>query len=273
MNYHKYANLFPLIEGEEFDTLVADIMQNGLIEPVWLYDNSIIDGRNRYRACEELGIEADTREYMGDDPLGFVVTLNLMRRHMTPAQRAMLGAELKIEYQEAQGGQGTRTDLTSATSGRSRDKAADAVGVGHAYITMAEKIKEDAPEIVDDVLRGELPLKQAAAIAGVELESRRERILARVKAEKANIDKTKSIIRSETGGGSSSDSSGPANPEISWTTHPRIEAASDGFKAISAAISAMASNPQKRKDAKAILKTWKVYISGFVARIDEILDA
>ena len=107
----------------------------------------------------------------------------------------------------------------------------------------------------------------------VSLDGQRKRILTRVMEEEATVAATKSIIRSETGAGSSSDSSGPANPEFSWTRDPRIEVASDGFKAISAAISAMASNPQKRKDAKAILKTWKVYISGFVTRIDEILDA
>ena len=57
MKFHEYAGLFPLLTGEEFDALVADIEKNGLIEPVWLYEGKILDGRNRYRACLDLGTE------------------------------------------------------------------------------------------------------------------------------------------------------------------------------------------------------------------------
>ncbi len=50
--FHPLANVFPLLEGEEFDALVADIAASGLCEAVWLYEGQILDGRNRYRACQ-----------------------------------------------------------------------------------------------------------------------------------------------------------------------------------------------------------------------------
>ena len=52
LTFHPLANVFPLLEGEEFDALVADIAASGLCEAVWLYEGQILDGRNRYRACQ-----------------------------------------------------------------------------------------------------------------------------------------------------------------------------------------------------------------------------
>src|SRR5262249_43728857 len=94
LEFHPLANLFPLIEGWEFDELVADIAAHGVREPIWLYDGQIIDGRNRYRAASIAGVDCPMREYTGDDPAAFVVSLNLKRRHLNDAQRAMVAAKL-----------------------------------------------------------------------------------------------------------------------------------------------------------------------------------
>ena len=51
LEYHELANIFPLIQGVEFDELVKDIQWNGLQEPIILYEGKILDGRNRYNAC------------------------------------------------------------------------------------------------------------------------------------------------------------------------------------------------------------------------------
>ncbi len=52
MDFHPLANLFPLIDGAEFDDLVADISEHGLHEAIVVFENKILDGRNRFRACE-----------------------------------------------------------------------------------------------------------------------------------------------------------------------------------------------------------------------------
>ena len=50
LKFHPVAEIFPLMQGEAFEALVADVQAQGLREPIWLHqDGRIIDGRNRYQ--------------------------------------------------------------------------------------------------------------------------------------------------------------------------------------------------------------------------------
>jgi hypothetical protein len=91
---HPLAKIFPDIEGPAFDALVEDIKERGLQEPIWLYENKILDGKNRARACEQLGKEPNIRTFTGPDPVGFILSVNLHRRHLDTSQRAMVAASL-----------------------------------------------------------------------------------------------------------------------------------------------------------------------------------
>lgn len=84
--YHPLAEIFPLMEGAAFDELVADIRTHGLLEPIVLLDEKILDGRNRFWACEAAGIEPEFERFTGDNPLDFVVSLNLKRRYLDDSQ-------------------------------------------------------------------------------------------------------------------------------------------------------------------------------------------
>jgi N6-adenosine-specific RNA methylase IME4 len=83
---HELANIFPLIEGDEFDKLVDDIKTNGLLNPIVLYEGKILDGRNRFNACLEAGIQPLFVEYDGDEPDAYVIALNVRRRHLKQQQ-------------------------------------------------------------------------------------------------------------------------------------------------------------------------------------------
>jgi N6-adenosine-specific RNA methylase IME4 len=100
--YHEVANIFPLLNGQEYEDLKADIAANGLLEPIWLHqDGRIIDGRNRHRACIDTGTPPQFRTWNGRGSLvSFVVSLNLHRRHLTSSQRGAAAVEVEKALQE-----------------------------------------------------------------------------------------------------------------------------------------------------------------------------
>lgn len=85
---HPLANLMPKLSTAEFESLKDDIRKRGcVIEPVWTHGGMILDGRHRWRACKELGIECPTREFDGGDLEAFVISVNLARRHLSAQQK------------------------------------------------------------------------------------------------------------------------------------------------------------------------------------------
>jgi len=103
--FHEISSYLPLLEGEEFDALVEDIKEFGQIEHAVLYEGKIIDGRNRYRACKQLGIELKVREWnpselIGMTPLQFVISENIMRRHLNTAQKSEVALLLLKEEEK-----------------------------------------------------------------------------------------------------------------------------------------------------------------------------
>jgi len=118
--WHEYADLFPWIEGDAFRDLVEDISKNGIHEPIVFHEGRVLDGRNRYMAARDLGIEYPRVEYTGNDPLGFVISLNLKRRHLTESQRAMVAAKLAKMY-AAQDDGGYRSAAATERWSRERE--------------------------------------------------------------------------------------------------------------------------------------------------------
>lgn len=195
MKPHKLAKYFPLLEGEEFDLLVQDIQENGQLEPIVTVNGEILDGVNRYRACQKLGIEPVTVAYEGDDPLSYVISLNIRRRHLSESQRAMLATEMLPEFEVALEEQRRErishyrqtgeTMVDGPSSELSRDKAAKQFGVSGPTVQRAKRVKEQAPEEVEAVIRGE---KTVGAV-DTELRQKRAQEHAAKRKEKQD-DKT-----------------------------------------------------------------------------------
>lgn len=91
---HPVADLFPMLPDDELKDLAADITERGLLQPIVLdSDGRILDGRNRYAACQLAGTEPTFTTYDGDDPDGYALAVNIARRHLTTGARAMIAAK------------------------------------------------------------------------------------------------------------------------------------------------------------------------------------
>ncbi|XPS83917.1 hypothetical protein Dvar_19350 [Desulfosarcina variabilis str. Montpellier] len=79
---HPISELIPPMDGDTYKGFKADIWRHGLIEPIILYQGKILDGKERYRACRELGVDVWAREWEGGmDPVEYVISNNLLRHH------------------------------------------------------------------------------------------------------------------------------------------------------------------------------------------------
>ena len=154
--FHPLAEIFPLLEGEAFADLVEDIAAKGLHEPVVLHEDKVLDGRNRYRACQEAGVAPRFESYTGSDPVGYVVSLNLKRRHLDESQRAMVAAKLATLKQ------GARTDL-SPIGEKSQADAAILLGVGKRSVERAHVVLDCASQALIEACDRDLIAVSAAA--------------------------------------------------------------------------------------------------------------
>jgi len=97
---HPIANILPLMSTSEIKELAEDIKNQGLKEPIVLLDNMILDGRNRYRACEQINIEPQVAQFKGSSPIAYVLSLNVKRRHLTASQKAAVAVDAEPFFAE-----------------------------------------------------------------------------------------------------------------------------------------------------------------------------
>ena len=188
--YHELANLFPMMEQSQYEDLVADIRENGLIESIILHEGKILDGRNRYNACIDSNVVPNFIEYEGEDALSYVISLNLNRRHLNESQRAMIGARLanmKVGNPNLQSGKSAQL---------SNKDASDKLNVSERIIKSAKKVqKEGIEDLQKSVEAGKVSVSAASDIATLDKEEQ-EVIVA--KGEDEILEAAKQIRKSRS---------------------------------------------------------------------------
>ena len=168
---HPVASLFPMIGGEELQALADDIKANGQREPIivayldeaMLDEPVVIDGRNRFAACELAGVEPEFKYVMSlnDRELSpqviadWIISHNLHRRHLTTSQRAMVG-------------QGYLTYLKE----EAKKRQIEAVKRGNVSRHSDSPVPANLPELGKD--RSKESAEQAARIVGASARSIRD---------------------------------------------------------------------------------------------------
>ena len=105
---------------EEYEKLLDDLRLHGYdaSQPIVVFEGAILDGWNRYKACQELDIAYAERFFLGDsvEAINFVMRTN-KRRNLTKQQLAALA----VESEEIV------TALQEATEKERRDKQAESL--------------------------------------------------------------------------------------------------------------------------------------------------
>ena|ERR1700756_1917171 len=152
---HPLAEMFPMMSEEELDELASDIKANGLRHPIVRdKDDQIIDGRNRLEACKRARIEP---EFIlledGKDPVAFIISENITRRHLTKGQRAMFAAKGRRLLNKHE-----NERLFNKQSFRELEEK---IKISYSFIAFASVVLEFAPDLEGAVMSGAKTLNEA----------------------------------------------------------------------------------------------------------------
>lgn len=307
--FHPLAEIFPLIDGPEFDALVADVSARGLVDKIVLLDGQILDGRNRYRAAIAAGLidrdddpwwrGADGSRTMvklpfakfvpeiDGDPLAYVVSKNLARRHLNEAQRASVAAKIANLRHGERADRPANLPVSPVTQGEAaerlsiseralrqaqavhRDGTAElrrALDHGRIAVSLAEKAARLAPELQREVAR-RAEAGEANVVRGVvKRAARAEREALLAVRQRALPDRRYGVILADPEWAFdawSPETGMDRAPDNHYPTSPTAEIAARDVAAIAAddcALFLWATAP-KLPDALAVLSAW-----GFVYR-------
>ena len=166
---HPAALAFPEMGTSAFEALKKSIKENGLHHPIVLHEGKIIDGKHRYKACLELGIEPKTETWDGKGSLtDFISDMNINRRDVTKNQRYAIALKLKNSYakeakerQRLSKGRGKKGSCTEHKPIDARKMACRKAGVSEHSLSAVQTLHEKARDLFDAVFDGYMALSKA----------------------------------------------------------------------------------------------------------------
>jgi ParB-like chromosome segregation protein Spo0J len=219
LTVHPVAALFPDMSPGDFAALIEDIRQNGVRTPILVHDGQILDGRHRYRACQQLGIACPTVNWNGRALWLEVQSRNLIRRHLSKEQVYAIrklaierfpdlaapieAAKTRAKQRKAQAKGGRRGQKALSRSHDRRRESADEVGallgVSGTTVKRVDRLARTAPELLPRVAAGEMSVKRALREAAIKRHGQvdRQKELARGFLVDLGLDRLQRAIKGE----------------------------------------------------------------------------
>lgn len=176
--FHPYASVLPMLGTADANELAADIQANGLRESIILFEGKILDGRNRYRACGVVGVAPRFEDFNGNgDPVAYIISKNIARRHLTQSQKAVAKAKL-LELPRGNPNLESSKNPTNpkraqnALASETIAEAAEKIDVSPRTLKQAKQVlKEGTPEQINEIQGG----KKSVATAVKEIKQEKEK--------------------------------------------------------------------------------------------------
>jgi site-specific DNA-methyltransferase (adenine-specific) len=200
----EFQSLIPPLRPEELTQLEANILAEGIRDPLVTWRGVLIDGHNRYAIARKHGITytAVEREFADRVAVADWIDRNqLGRRNLHPDQYALVIGRI---YNRARR-QGQRTDLTSGNSYQKSDgTTAERIAANHGlsektvrnagdFAAAVDRVRTIAPTIEADVATGAAPARKAVIRAADLLDRNPEAAAAILRGEKTMPD----VVREE----------------------------------------------------------------------------
>lgn len=167
MEFHPLTDGLKRAKEGDLLLLAEDIKKHGQKDDIILFEGKVIDGRERFDACQIAGVEPRFREGTPDDMVSVI-----LRKNPSSDQKAMIATRFTLTAEEAaalQRHQEPRNDIPRLT----KQEAGVKFSVSHQRIAFAQRVREVAeekdPGIPFDVEIGKLSLKDAAVMLGLEV--------------------------------------------------------------------------------------------------------
>ena len=172
----EFQNQIPPLTDNEYKQLEENILKEGkLISPLMVWNNTLVDGHNRYEIVQEhpeisfstMPLPFDSRE----EVLAWICKNQLGRRNLTPEQKKFLiGKQYSVEHRKPGGNGNNQYTVTTeepvqeelcqndtipptATENSVRKQIAERNNVSESYVARSEKFMRGV-QILDQMIPG-----------------------------------------------------------------------------------------------------------------------
>jgi len=207
----EFKNLIPALSAEEYAQLEANILEDGIREPIITWNGFIIDGHNRFSIAQRFDLEYRTtsKHFASEESVKEWMILNQFgRRNLSNYQRSVLALQLEEVFskkakENQKGGQGgvlLKQKSAEANSIETRKELSKVASVSHDTISKVKKIQEKAPqEVKAKLATGEVSIN--AAYKEIKKEEKKQNFInKKIEFEKPiiNINTNQKIIEGDS---------------------------------------------------------------------------
>jgi len=194
----EFKNLIPALSVEEYAQLEANILEEGIREPIITWNGYIIDGHNRFSIAQRFDLEYKTtsKHFASEESVKEWMILNQFgRRNLSNYQRSVLALELEEVFskkakENQQGGQGgvlLKQKSAEANPIETRKELSKVASVSHDTISKVKKIQQKAPqEVKAKLATGEVSIN--AAYKEIKKEEKKEQRDKKIQEVKQKIE-------------------------------------------------------------------------------------
>jgi len=151
--FHPLSQMFPCMASDDLAVLRDNVAKNPPdVVKVDMLGGKVLEGKNMMLVAALLGLKVEFVEYEGNDPIGFLLTRNLHRRHLTISQRAYVAARMVTTTLGSNQHKGTGIPEPSITE-VTQPEAARLLGISVDSVSGASKILTSGNEEIIGAIR------------------------------------------------------------------------------------------------------------------------